>query len=341
MDAAQYFQQALSLFSALPAYHTDQLLLAGRTVHLHTPSPALQKTLLFSLAHLLVPATDTAAALTIWYAEEKDLPAKLKAPPWTFNNQGYTTAIDQEDYQIFFLPWQKQLFLYSRELKTGIYWTSSAENLPWWEATFSFRTLFHLWTRDLPAQLVHAGAIAKDEHTAVLITGPSGSGKSTSCLNLVRAGYKYLGDDYVWVELEPKPVVHALYQTAKVEADNLLARFSDWKSAIHNPEDYKSQKAIFNMRALAPASWLNKAALKAILLPRVAQQENSVFQPASPAASLMGMAPTTLHHLPHHRQIAFQKFSRLSHALPAYQWQLGTATQQFYTSFQQFTDELS
>src|SRR5690606_18578920 len=109
---------------------------------------------------------------------------------------------------------------------------------PWWECTFSFRILFHFWTRDLPAQLVHAGAMAKDG-TGVLITGQSGSGKSTSCLNLLRAGYDYLGDDYVWIELSEQTTVYSLYQTAKIEAENLKERFLDWKPYITNKADYQ------------------------------------------------------------------------------------------------------
>ncbi len=332
MSPEVYFEQALALFQSLDSYHTDQLLLANRTVHLHTPSTALQERMLPSLAHLIQSANDAVPELTIWYAEDKHLPGPMQAPPWPgFNAQGINGDLDPEDVQVFFQPWQTQLFLYSRSRRTGIYWTNTTEQVPWWESTFSFRALFHLWTRDLPAQLVHAGAMAKGE-TGLLIPGKSGSGKSTSCLNLLRAGYSYLGDDYVWLELGKNLQVFSLYQTAKIEPDNLHQRFSDWIPFLKNREDYAQQKAIFHVNDVAPGAGIPLAAIKAILLPRVAHQEHTRFAPISPAQALMAMAPTTLHHLPHNRQESYGKLRGVSAALPAYDWQLGSNVNQFVAS---------
>lgn len=341
MEAAQYFNEVMSLFLLLPSYHTDQLSLAGRTVHLNTPSASLRSLFTYSLAHLIKTDDNIEPGLTIWYAEDKDLPKKLKAPPWDFNPQGFTAEIGQDDVQIFFQPWQKQIFIYSRSKRTGIYWVDAAENVPWWETTFSFRVLFHCWTRDLPAQLVHAGAMAND-HSGVLITGPSGSGKSTSCLNLLRAGYKYLGDDYVWVEFDARPTVYALYQTAKIEPDNLRERFNDWAPFIKNKEQFTRQKAIFDIKNLLPASWVSSVPLKAILLPVITRQEDTYFERTKPSNAFMAMAPTTMHHLPHNRTVSYQKLMKLSVTLPTYYWHVGYNLAQFNKSFNYFiTNELS
>jgi hypothetical protein len=338
LEAIGYFDDVLSSFLSLPSYHTDQLLLAGRTIHLNTPSTILRDCFLYSLSHLIKIDNDSVnPELTIWYAEDKDLIFKVKAPPGKeFNVQGFTAEFNQDEVQIFFMPWQNQIFLYSRTKRIGIYWVKSAEDIPWWEPTFSFRILFHFWTHNLPAQLVHAGTMANN-HSGVLITGPSGSGKSTSCLNLIRAGYQYLGDDYVWVELGVQPVVYALYQTAKIEPDNLQQRFSDWAPFIKNKMLYKQQKAIFNIKELLPEAWISSVSLKAILLPKVMHEEKSSFESTNPSHSLMAMAPTTLHHLPHNRKVSYQKLMRLSVALPAYYWHLGHNLEQFKDSFNHFT----
>jgi hypothetical protein len=342
MGDIDYFDEALSLFAALPSFHTDYLTLAGRSIHLNTPSPVLRELFLFSLAHLVTEKKADDPDLTIWYAEDKDLCNRLSVPPGgPFNAQGYRPNYGETDIQIFFQPWQKQVFLYSRTKRTGIYWVSAAEDIPWWETTFSFRAIFHLWTLDLPVQLVHAGAIA-DEQSGVLITGPSGSGKSTSCLNLLRAGYKYLGDDYVWIELEPEPVVHALYQTAKVEADNFTERFTTWQPFLKNPGSYFNEKAILDVKKMLPGQWLPYARLKAILLPAVSGLEQTSLSRIPSSNAFFGMAPTTLHHLPHNRDISYQKLLRLSSALPAYKWQLGFDISKFQSSFTNFmNNELS
>ena len=334
----QYFDEALSLFQALPSFHTDQLLLAGRSVHLCTPSMPIRDRFLPALSHLLDKEGINPAKLTIWYGEDSDLPRKLKAPPWTgFNGQGYNGTLCQDDVQVFFQPWQTQIFLYSRSKKTAIYWVQKTEEVPWWESTFSFRILFHFWTRDLPAQLVHAGAMAKNG-TGVLIPGKSGSGKSTSCLNLLRTGYDYLGDDYVWVEIGEQTKVFSLYQSAKIEADNLHERFSDWIPYMSNPIDYLQQKAIFDIKNLYPSAGISSSLIKAILLPKVAHQEKTEFEKANPTHALMAMAPTTLHHLPHNRQSSYQKLMKISSALPSYHWHLGGDKKQFTESFRNFIE---
>jgi len=342
LNLNDYFSRLLSLFTALPAYYTDCLLLAGRSVRLNSPSDVLRSRLIPALSHLLVDSGDTTAELTIWYAVDADLPDKVTAPPWPgFNAQGFNTTLDQETVQIFFQPWQRQIFLYSRQRRTGIYWVQTPVDLPWWEASFPFRIIFHFWTRDLPAQLVHAGAIAKGGK-GVLITGPSGSGKSTSCLTLLRCGYQYLGDDYVWVEFGDGPKVYTLYQTAKVEPENLKKRFPDWMPHVVNKELLEQQKAIFYIRELWQDSFITAADLSAILLPRVMHQEHSVFERIRPTQALLAMAPTTLHHLPHHREVAYQKMMQLSAALPGFRWNLGTDRKLFEQSFDQlYSDALS
>lgn len=336
MQPTEYFDNALHLFSRAQGYVTDELTLSGRTVHLKTPSQALRYTFLPALQHLVTGISDSSPSLTILYAENKNLPYRLPAPLWQgFNAQGYNSALEGSDVQIFFQPWQSQVFMYSSKHQTGIYWVDDAAEVPWWEATFSFRILFHFWSADLPAQLVHAGAMAHNGN-GVLITGPSGSGKSTSCLNLLKAGYSYLGDDYVWVELSPTPTVHALYQTAKVEPANLHQRFDSWMPYVTNAETYRQQKAIFHIQQLMPQGWLAQAPLKAILLPNVTGQEETLFSRVAATQSLLFMAPTTLHHLPQGRQASYQKLSMLSKALPAFKWHLGYNTGSFLNSFRNF-----
>jgi hypothetical protein len=51
---------------------------------------------------------------------------------------------------------------------------------------------------------LHAAAIARGDK-AVLLAGPSGAGKSTLAWLAHEAGLEVLGDDRVWIQLEPKP----------------------------------------------------------------------------------------------------------------------------------------
>ncbi len=325
MSLKKYFEETFAVISKSD-FRQDTLSIAGRNIHLKTPSEKLREKFLPSISHLLTDDSDK-AEMDIYYADNDSLDIKIKAPEWNlieFNGQGYSAGLDQENYQILFQPWLRQVYLYSKIHKTGIYWVYSCDEVPWWETTFSFRLLLHLWTRELPAQLIHSGAIASHEGKAWLITGPSGSGKSTTCMNLLNSGYKYLGDDYVWVEMGESPKVVALYQTAKLEADNFHERFFNWKEHILNPDTYLEQKAIFNMHKQFPDRWLNEAELKGVLLPVVSGKNVGTIMPTSSSRAFMAMAPTTLHHLPHNRAEAYEKIKNLSIQLPTFEWQLGT-----------------
>lgn len=338
LTVQKYFSETLQLFVGLESYHTDHLLLAGRKIQLRTPSMLLNERMLPSLAHMLTTST-LEPDLVIWYAEDKDLPEKLKAPPWHgFNAQGINMGMLDNDIQIFFQPWQHQIFLYSRSQNIGIYWVRRVADLPWWECTFSFRAIFHFWTADLTAQLVHAGAIG-DADNAILITGKSGSGKSTSCLNLMKAGYQYLGDDYVWIELDKEPSVHTLYRTAKLEPENLHARFSEWKSKVVNPETYHEEKAIFHIDQLYSSALVTNRKLKAIILPTVMHQNQSSVTRVPATEALMAMAPTTLHHLPHNRGTSYKKLMQISASLPSFKWELGTEEASFLQTFSKVLNE--
>lgn len=122
MTPAAYFDEVLELILATEPVYIDRLSLAGRTIHLKTPSSELRDRLTPSLAHLIRASDGSLPELTIWYATDKELASRVKAPPWEgFNSQGYNPDIDQDEIQVFFQPWQRQFFLYSQTKQTGIY----------------------------------------------------------------------------------------------------------------------------------------------------------------------------------------------------------------------------
>lgn len=331
-----YFEQVLMLLRVRSGHHCDRIQVGDHIVDLATRSPALRDTFLPALSHLTTES-EAPAELTIFYAEGGNTPSALKAPPaHLFNAQGYATTIDQSDIQIFFQPWIKQVFLYSRSRRIGLYWALSPNEVPWWEATFSFRIIFHWWSRDRPLQLMHAGAISDDGKQGWLIPGPSGSGKSTSCLQLLLRGKHYLGDDYVILRTQPPFKIYSLYQTAKINADNFDQRFSNLRRQLSNPLHYHQQKAIIHIAQHYPDRVLKEANLAGILVPHVASPkiENSTTSPVSAAKALMSIAPTTLHHLPHHRAEAFNKIAAVANAAPCYEWQLGANTKLLADSFE-------
>lgn len=329
-----YFNLAHKVITSAALEHQDSINVAGHQVTLATHSQALRELFLPAVAHLACPPGT--ADLTILYADGSQLEQRLPAPPRQLtNNQGFAAGVNQDDYQFFYQPWSKQVFLYSRQQRLGLYWVLNPSEVPWWETTFSFRIIFHWWSRDNALQLMHAGAICHNQTEGWLVPGPSGSGKSTSCLNLLLNGAYYLGDDYVVVNTTPPYTVHSLYQTVKINADNFDIRFKALSHHLQNPAHYQQQKAVLLASTLAPKKVIHSAPLVGIAMPSLSNppQQQSTINAVSAGKALLSIAPTTLHHLPHHRPLALHKISRLVNALPCFNWQLGHDSQGVIDSF--------
>lgn len=331
----QYFDTALRLVQKVKFQRSDRIKLACHSIDLLTSSIILRDKFIPALSHLTVNSSSAHTDLTIYYVENSDLETGLTAPPSElFNSQGFAAYLDQDEIQIYYQPWIRQLFLYSQSRKIGIYWVINATEVPWWETTFSFRIIFHWWTRNKPLQLMHAGAMSNDGKAGWLIPGPSGSGKSTSCMRLLLQGTYYLSDDYVIVSTQVPFKIFSLYQTAKINADNFDSSFSSLASQLINPDTYQQQKAVLLIGQHRPKQLLTETLLLGIVVPKITDQEHSDIRAVNPARALMSIAPTTLFHLPHHRGNAFKKISRVVNSVPTYQWLLGTNTKSLITSFQ-------
>jgi hypothetical protein len=331
---SDYFNMVFDIFSNAKLDFLDKLELAGSAVELSGSSHDLRDILLPSLAHLKVDKSACPIGLKIWYSDAEGLGSMIPQPPFEdFNGVGFSEKAEEEGYHIYYQPAFRQVFLYSEEKSLGIYWTQTTGTIPWWEPTFSFRIIFHWWTKHQPLQLMHAGALAMDKEGGWLIAGPSGSGKSSTCLTLLQHGVYYLGDDYVLVRLGENPQVYTLYQTAKLEPDNLEDRFGEFLDLVENKASYQGEKAIFQIYRYFPESFIRSVPLKGILLPKVNDTVASHIRPVSPGRAILGIAPTTLRHLPHDRENSYQKMKELSMRIPVLEWSLGTDKERLVESF--------
>lgn len=180
---------------------------------------------------------------------------------------------------------------------------------------------------------MHAGAVAVTAEGGWLIAGPSGSGKSSTCLTLLEQGLLYLGDDYVLVKTDAPPAVFTVYQTAKLEPDNFQNRYGEFSDYLENPDTYLEEKAIFNIYQPFPDSFVASVPLQGVLLPRVTGRPDSEIVSVAGGKALLGIAPTTLRHLPHFREESYAKMKNLIQQVPILEWRLGTDKQDLIRSF--------
>ncbi len=337
---SDYFHEVFLKFEKADLSVVDTLSLAGYNIRLQGSSPELQQVFLPSISHLRSKTDEFVESdLTIWYGDAKGINSLIPEPPFDdFNGVGFSESAVQEGFYIYYLPAFRQVFLYSEERKLGIYWSLNPTTIPWWEPTFSFRIILHWWTKDKPLQLMHAGAIAVTKVGGWLIAGPSGSGKSSTCLTLLEHGLLYLGDDYVLVKTDSPPAVFTVYQTAKLEPDNFESRFGEFSGYLENPHTYLQEKAIFNIYEPFPDSFIPSVPLLGILLPRVTGRPESEIVSVAGGKALLGIAPTTLRHLPHFREESYAKMKELIQQVPVLEWKLGTNKQGLLRSFLELND---
>ena len=298
--------------------------IGGRTLQASFAGEAMVAQVLPALAHLQtapVPAPDLCVA--VWDSASTGLP--LPTPPWRSDDQvsrgeirGFDTG---PDLHLALQGGSGALSMLHPGSRRGMLWLDNAARCPSWEAAAPLRGLLHWWCAPPRRQLVHGAAVGRGKR-AVLLTGKGGSGKSTTALTALLAGFDYLGDDYLLCDLAAQgPVVHSLYNSAKVDA-SALGQLPGLPAAQPEPGE---EKTVLYTREYFPEQLQRRAELRAILVPRVTGGSHSRLQALTAAQAFLALAPTTLFQLPGAGGDAAGFLRRLVAALPCYELQLGAS----------------
>jgi hypothetical protein len=327
-DPVGFFDAAHASFSRAAVRvgaRDHDVAVAGARVRLRFAGSALVPALLPALEHLRISARrGEAAQLTVCCFDSASTAETMPAPAWgphDYRPKGEIVGFNDDRIRTVFQPGIDILHLYDATRRVALYWVATPAIVPWWEASFPFRTIVHWWTAPTPLQAVHAGAVGRDGR-GVLVAGNSGAGKSTTTLACLEAGLDYVGDDYVLVDVE-SAIVHSLYATAKLEPDN-LARFPTLAPLVANADRLGDEKAMVFLSEHRPDQLCAELRLRAIVLPRVTGERASRCERASPAAALRALAPTTSFHLPGYGREVFAKVSALVRSVPCYHLHAGT-----------------
>jgi hypothetical protein len=201
------------------------------------------------------------------------------------------------------------------------YWVADPAGLPYWERAAPIRQILHWWMATRGHQQVHGGAVGTPDG-GVLLVGKPGSGKSTSSLVSLVSELCYAGDDYSMVSIEPRPWVHSLFSSGKVHPEN-LSRLPHLKPALWNGERLATEKAVLFVDQHFPDRPIEGFPLRAIVLPTITGGPYTRAVPASRAAALVALAPSTVFQLHTAGSEALQYMTHLVRKVPAYVLELG------------------
>jgi hypothetical protein len=291
--SVEYFESVYDLFeSAQQATEVVErrYIIGGFLIRLSFAGTALLS-LTRALEHL---ATDNHSTpdLTICLWDSESTGQRMVSRPWQeedFLARGVIQGYNTERIYTAFQHGSGAVSVLDTHLNLAVFWAPDTK-LPYWEYGSPLRSILHWWLLSHGLQLVHAAAVG-NASGGVLIGGKGGSGKSTTALCCLESDLFYAGDDYTLLGLDRGPVVHSLYNSAKLNSDH-VKRFP--------------------------------ALLPNILLPRVAGLPDTLFKRVSVAMALAALAPSTIFQLPRAGNEALKFLAAFARHLPCYSLEVGT-----------------
>ncbi|HSE18860.1 MAG TPA: hypothetical protein VLB46_17510 [Pyrinomonadaceae bacterium] len=299
-----------------------RFLIGGYLVRLSFSGPALLS-LTRALEHL---ASDDQATpdLTICLWDSESTGQRMISRPWqesAFLARGVIQGYNTERIYTAFQHGSGAVSVLDQERSLAVFWAPD-HKLPYWEYGSPVRTILHWWLLSQGLQLVHAAAVG-NATGGVLIGGKGGSGKSTTALACLESNLFYAGDDYTLLGLEPRPVVHSLYNSAKLNSDH-ARRFPALLPKIANPERLADEKALLFVNEHYAAKVATRLPVRAILLPRVTGLAETRYKRVSVAMALAALAPSTIFQLPRAGNEALKFLAAFARHLPCFSLEVGT-----------------
>lgn len=306
-----------------------------RTICLQFAGESLIKPLTPALAHLAtVPTGNPNLTICLW--DDHSTQTTLPPPPWTrhhlqaaaqdtrtmYTPRGDIRGFKSDHIYTAFHMGADVLTMLDTSRNIGMYWTRNATHLPSYESRSPIRTVLHLWLRQFGIQYVHAGAVGTAEG-GVLLAGKSGSGKSTTAITCLNSNLVYASDDYCLITSKPSPYAFCLYNSAKVNGDN-LHRASHLIPAFKSTDPSEHEKATYFLHEQCPDKLVSGFPVRAVLLPRVTGETNTRLRPATAHEALPALALSTMAQLAEAGPITMQILQEFVSQIPCYHLELGT-----------------
>jgi hypothetical protein len=205
----------------------------------------------------------------------------------------------------------------------GITWLPDAE-LPYWERGAPLRVVLAWFALRRATLLLHGAGVAERGRAALLV-GSGGAGKTTTALAASSGGMDYLGDDYVFVRLQPVPTIARAFATAKVDrrGQTLLSELDSAVALAESgfPTDSPApHKAVLYLAGTAALD-VAESPIAAIVVSRVTPQFG--VRRLAAGEALRVAIPSALFQLPYERPLAFPIVAELMRRTPCYQLDTG------------------
>jgi hypothetical protein len=290
-------------------------------MRLRFAGPALVDAVMPALRHLAARAPAPSLTVLIW--DSRSTGVSLRPPPWDALSFERGNVRGFQDPR-FTLVYDRRTRIFSavdNARGCAVYWLHDAADVPYFERAAPLRHVLQGWLQREGLFVAHAGAVGFSSG-GVVLSGRSGCGKSTTAVLCLRSGLGYLGDDFVLISANGEPSAYSLYGSAKLNATT-LPWLPDLSAEVSNRDHLDVEKALIFLGGAHQALLLRGIPLRAVLLPRLQDQTDTLLRPVSPRIAFRALAPDTLFRSLGNPELTSRGLHRLVHHLPCYELALG------------------
>lgn len=295
--------------------------LAGFTFRMQFAGDAMVDLLSAACKHLEVEATED-YDLTICIWDSASTRTAILKDRWSFSGaRGEVFELNCDAIYTVLDIHTQALNIFHKTRKCALYWISDWRLLPWWVNGSPLQLILHWWMREKGYQLTHA-AVVGWPHGGVLLAGKSGSGKSTTTLACMKAGMRYVSEDYCLLSDVPEIRAYSVYNSAKIN-DATLQWFPELAQQVENGKRSRGDKAFLFHQKFQPEKILLNAPVRAILSLSIVNERDSFLESIDLKETVAALSISTMWQLTHTGPAVFKHLKRVAEALPCFRLRLG------------------
>lgn len=306
-------------------FFTSSFILAGQVVEMRIVGQGLAQVMGLAFAHLQTDDKHLSSPrliIELWDQFETGVPSRIGST----RDDLYIHPLFACSHDRRYIIHQVQYSINCFDRKSGhiIGCASSVDELSLYERARPFRVPLTIWHNDQDIPVIHAALVSKDGQ-GMLFSGLSGAGKTTSAIACLCAGFGYLSEDLVGLQILPNGqcLGHSLYNSTFLDPEHIM-RFPALRPyAVKSRYPYEDKLLILPSQVF-PLRLERVTTLSAVALPRIVNTKNSTIRRASKGEALLILGPSSLLGVPASPGVrGFNKLAELVTQVPCYWLELG------------------
>lgn len=226
-------------------------------------------------------------------------------PRKAFENEEGTiiATIEGEDPALSIINFRKRL---------ALLWLPSVSRIPGYQLATPLRTIFHWILGENGIQLVHGAAVGY-KGDGLLLSGLSGSGKTVASLSCLKAGWSFLGDDFVAIGPgvdSGSVIIYSLYSSARLHPE-IADQFDFLEAAITD------DKSLYFLHPRFAEQFKLEIPLHRLFMPNISE-ESSPSSRLSTSDVVKEIMVPTLAYLPGRERTTLRNLSYLISNFPCH-----------------------